>query len=210
MRRPSRRTVVWGVAFVLVVAVIGNMAGFLRYPGGPLVAQNADWPFWLDHRASDQGNNKVGYSPSANVATGVPTYIGLDARNRWPWAATLERVRLVNGTPGLRLLDARLVRPGATPLGAVGIVSGSGELAEELGLLTMYESLPRTVSGNNGIQDGRMWIEVVADQPGEQSFDSVLLDYRVGPFSFTVDLYQAFAACIDPMPVGTVCSWDEK
>jgi hypothetical protein len=202
--RPSRRTGLVSAALIAALLIAGNVAGLVRYPGGPLVVANADWPLWLDHRAADQGYNKVGL---AAATTGLPVYVGVDLRNQWPLAATIEGVRLINLTPGLRLVEARLIRPGSSVVG-VGVVSGSGPELDELGLYSDYQHLPAELGGNSPISDSLMWIEVIADQPGEQSFDSVVVDYRVGPFSFTVDMYQAFSACVLPMPNGAVCSWD--
>lgn len=206
MAKPSRRTVLLSAALIGALFIAGNVAGLMRYPGGPLVVSNADWPLWLDHRAPDQGYNKVGL---AAVTTGLPIYVGIDLRNEWSLAATIERVRLINPTAGLRLVEARLIRPG-TDVPGVGVASGSGPALDILGLYSNYDPLPRDLAGSAPIRDGLMWIEVMADQPGEQSFDTVVVDYRVGPFRFTVDRYQAFSACVAPMPSGALCSWDAR
>lgn len=187
---PSRRTVLVSAALIASLLIAGNVAGLVRYPGGPLVVANADWPLWLDHRAADQGYNKAGLTAAT---TGLPMYVGIDLRNQWPLAATIERVRLI--------------RSGSDVPG-VGVASGSGPEVEALELYSSYDPLPRDLAGNAADFDAWMRIEVMADQPGEQSFDSVVVDYHLGPFSFTVDKYQAFSACVLPMPAGATCSWD--
>jgi hypothetical protein len=205
MRRPSRRTVLKVAAVAVVLLVIANVTGLVRYPGGPL-SQASGW-FWLDIRGANQGYNGVGVGPGSELTTGIPMYIGIFPRNEWPVTATIERAGLLNATPGLRLVEARLVRPGTQHDGAVGIIYGSGEQTEALGLYTDYDPLPQTLAGSTSIEDGVMWVEVIADVPGEHSFGSVFVDYRVGPFSFRADMYQSFSACIAPMPSEAVCSW---
>jgi hypothetical protein len=207
--KPSRRTVLVGAALIAVLLIAGNVAGLVRYPGGPLSTVGG-W-FWLDVWGADQGTNGVGVSEAAGVTTGVPLYVGIFPRDQWPMAATIEGVRLVNPSQGLRLLEARLIRPGARPPnGAVGLVYGEGEQAEGLGLYTDYDPLPARLAGETRVEETPMWLAVVADQPGEQSFADVVVDYGLGPFTFTAYMHQSFSACIAPMPSGAVCSWDAR
>jgi hypothetical protein len=210
MRRPSRRTVLGVAAVAAVVLVVANIAGVLRYPGGPLRPFSDNGVLWLDWGPANQGNNRVGISADANVGTGVPIYIGIEPRNQGPWPVTIERVRLINATPGLQLVETRLVRPDSRPGGAIGIGSGHDVFMDELGLFDNYETLPAVLAGNHPIEDGRMWLAVVADAPGRQSFDTIEVDYRLGPFSFSVNLHHGFGGCIVPIPDGVQCSWDAE
>ncbi|MEP7379213.1 MAG: hypothetical protein ABI725_06565 [Chloroflexota bacterium] len=209
MTRPSRRTVVLIAAVVVVGLLAANVMGLWRYPGGPLRLPNADGLLWLDHLPDDQGNNNIGFSTLAGVTTGMPIYVGLDARNQWSTSAVIEGVRLVKATPGLRLIEARLARRGATNTGLT-VASGVGPELDSLRLYEDYRPVPADLGGNAPIAEGQMWLLVLADAPGEQSFDTVALDYRIGPFSFTVDMHQGFSACIVPMPSGVICSWDAQ
>ena len=40
-------------------------------------------------------------------------------------------------------------------------------------------------------------------------YDAVAIDYRIGPFAFTVIYHQALVVCLNPLPEGTGCSIDE-
>lgn len=192
----------------VVLLVVANVVGVLRYPGGPL--SQAGGLFWLDIRGSNQGYNRVGVSSTPELTAGVPMYIGIFPRNDWPLAATIEGVGLIDASPGLRVVEARLVRPGTQHDGSVGIAYGSAESTEELGLYRDYDRLPGTLAGSTSVEDGVMWVELMADQPGKLSFKSIFVDYRIGPFSFRADMYQGFGACIWPQPTGVVCPSDDR
>jgi hypothetical protein len=195
------------VTIAIVVSVVGvllilNLAGILRYPGGPLREPNADGILWLDTRPPDQGNIEVGMTPAAGAQPGVAMYTSTLLRNEWPWAAAVERVRLVGATPGLRLVDVRIALPDA-PAGAAGGLIATDAAAAELGLETQYGPLPADLAPTSADGPSRVVsLEVVADQPGRQSFDAVGIDYRVGPFTFSVTSHLAFYACVYPSPAG--------
>ena len=203
----TRRRVAIGVASIAVLLVALNVAGLLRYPGGPLREPNADGLFWLDTRPPDQGSNTVGVTSGAGVRPGVPLYTGIGLNNDGPWPVTVEQVRLVGATPGLRLVDVRMALPG-TSGELAGLLAGSGPDVAELGLDTDYGPLPAQLAAHNESGEGRVSIEVIADRPGEYAYDAVAIDYRVGPFSFTVVHHEALGACIVPLPSGATCSLD--
>ena len=205
----TRRRVGLGLAAFVVVAVVLNVAGVLRYPGGPLREPSADAVLWLDIRPPDQGSNRVGLSARSEVGPGVPIYTSIDLGNESPWPATVEQIRLLGLTPGLRLIDAKLAVPGRTGSSA-GLVYGDGAELDELQLDTGYRPIPADLAAHNAIGEGTVSIVVTADNPGEYEFQAVAVDYRIGPFAFTVVHHQAFGGCFVPMPEGTSCSADEE
>ena len=107
------------------------------------------------------------------------------------------------------MLDARLALAG-TSGSLVGAATEDAAFITDLRLGLDYGSLPADLAGNNDIGEGRMWISVMALEPGEYSYDAVAVDYRVGPFSFSGVHHQAFwRDCLVPLPEGTACSLDE-
>jgi hypothetical protein len=201
------RRVAIGLALTAVLLFAMNATGLLRYPGGPLREPGADGLLWLDTRPADQGNNQVEISSRAGVGSGVPLYTGMSLSNDWPWPATIEQIRLLGATPGLRLVEARMALPGTSGEMA-GAMAGSGQEIADLRLDTDYGPLPANLAAHNEIGEGRVSIEVTADQPGEYSYDALAVDYRVGPFTFTVVHHQAFGVCVVPLPTGSACSLD--
>jgi hypothetical protein len=204
----NRRRAVLGLAAIVATIIGLNVVGILRYPGGPLREPSADGPLWLDIRPANQGTNQVGITSAANLQPQTTIYTGIHLRNVWPWPARVERLRLVSASQGLELQEARLALPGTSgPL--VGVATGeSAHDDEELRLDSDYGPLPADLVGNSEVQDGRMWLSVIAPPPGEYSFEAVGIDYRVGPFTFATTLHQALVVCVVPLPSGTSCSVD--
>jgi hypothetical protein len=190
--KPSRRTVLVSAALIAALLIAGNVAGLLRVPIGPI----------------DAGGYGVGMSSSPGLTTGVQMCVGLFPRNGWPVAATIEQVRLINPSTGLRFVEARLTHPGLPANDGVGVVLCEAPEVDGLRLYSDYDPLPANLVANTSTGDGRMWVSVVADQPGELGFDGVDIYYRVGPFAFTTKVSLRFSACIAPMPAGATCSWD--
>ncbi len=202
----NRRRAILGFAAVMVVAVALNTIGILRYPGGPLREPSADGLMWLDTRPPDQGTNSVGITSAAGLEQGSPVYTGISLRNASSWPARVEQIRLLGATEGLELQEARMALPGTTgPM--IGVATSGGETAE-LRLETDYGPLPAELAGNNAIGEGRVWLAINAPPPGEYSYDAVAVDYRVGPFSFTVTYHQALGLCVVPLRPGRSCSLD--
>jgi hypothetical protein len=182
------------------------MIGILRYPGGPLREPSADGLVWLDTRPADQGTNSVGITSAAGLEQGTLVYTGISLRNAWSWPATVEQVRLLDTTEGLELQEARMALPGTTgPV--VGVATSKGDNAE-LRLDADFGPLPADLAGENQPGEGRVWLAMNAPPPGEYSYDAVAVDYRVGPFSFTVTYHQALGLCVVPLPAGSSCSLD--
>ena len=205
MATGRRAKLVLAVGVAVLVLLGANVAGMLRYPGGPLRESNADGWFWLDTRPADQGNNREGFTAGAGIGSGEPIYLGLYPRNQWSTEALIEDVRLIGATDGLALVDARALIPGRT-VEATGPITEARAAELGVGLYTDYQPLPASLPANSSISDGRMWVKVIANDPGEQSFESVAVDYRIGPFSFTIVLHQAFTGCFVPLAAGATCS----
>jgi hypothetical protein len=201
MKRRLALIVVMGVLIVLAL----NLTELLRYPGGPLREPSADGLLWLDTRPPNQGSNQVGLSSIGGVAAGTTLYTGISIHNDSGFPATVENVRLLAATPGLQLRRVRMALPG-TSGGMAGLLYGDN--IDELRLDTDYGSLPAALAANNDPGEGRISIEVAADQPGEFGYEAVAVDYRIGPFSFTAVYHDALNVCLVPLPVVTTCSND--
>jgi hypothetical protein len=207
MARMTRRHMALGAVAVLIGLVVLNMAGVLRYPGGPLRESSTQAWLWLDIRDPDQGMNFVGAGTSAEIPPGELIYTAPGLRNASPWTLTIERVELVDATPGLRLVDVLLARPG-TEGGSAGLVTASRMDLDDLRLDTDYTTLPASLGAWNTPGEGRLTISITADDPGEYSFHAVAVEYRLGPFSFRTTHGPSLAVCLVPMPAGELCSLD--
>jgi hypothetical protein len=102
------------VVAVVTIALATNVVGLVRYPGGPLREMSADGPLWLDTRPLDEDQGLQGFDGSAGIGFGAPLYTGILVQNLSPWPATIERISLVDATPGFALADARLALPGSS------------------------------------------------------------------------------------------------
>jgi hypothetical protein len=209
MARVRRKHIALGVVALLIALVALNVAGLLRYPGGPLRQPSIDAWLWLDVRAADQGLNYVGAGTLARIPRGELIYAGVALANASPWTATIERVELLDATPGLDLVDARLARPG-TSGDLAGPVTASMVDLSYLRLDTDFQALPAELHGHNQPGEGRLTIAVIADEPGEYGYRAVAVDYRLGPFSFRVTHGPSLAVCLVPMPAGERCSIDDS
>lgn len=201
------------VVVLLVAAVVAGLAlngsGLLRYPGGPLRSQNADGWFWLDTRPSDQGNSRIGARSAAGLTAGELIYTSISMRNQWSELALVESVRLVQATPGLRLVEARLARPGLQPEIAA-LAAGTGPDVDRLRLGADYEALPAPLGGYDPDNNRPLTLVVTVLEPGEYSYEAVAVDYRAGHLSFTALVHQALTVCVGPLPEGTVCSLNSE
>jgi hypothetical protein len=198
-----------GMVGLLIALVALNVAGLLRYPGGPLRQPSIDAWLWLDIRAADQVMNYVGAGTLAQIPRGELIYAGVSLSNSSSSAATIERVELLDATPGLRLVDAWLARPGTTG-DLAGPVTESMMDISYLRLDTDYQALPADLRGNNTPGEGRLTIALIADEPGEYGYRAVAVDYRLGPLSFRVTHGPSLAICLVPMPAGERCSIDDE
>lgn len=209
MARVRRKHIALGVVGLLIALVALNVAGLLRYPGGPLRQPSTDAWLWLDVRAADQGMNYVGAGTLARIPRGELIYSGVALANSSPWTATIERVELLDATPGLRLVDARLARPG-TDGDLAGPATESMIDISYLRLDTDYQPLPADLHGYNAPGEGRLTIALIADEPGEYAYRGVAVNYRLGPFSFRVTHGPSLAVCLVPMLAGERCSIDDS
>ena len=211
LRRPKR---LLAIALVGLLAVVGlNVAGVLRYPGGPLRDPSDDGPLGLDLRAADQGYSSVANDPTDSVVTGAPLYFGtVTLVDSWPVDATVEAVRPLELTPGLTVERAVLgiVPAGLSPIGWGDRTLLATEAADETygGALG---DLPVVVPSNTSADRGSTLMLVVsAATPGRYGFRGVEIDYRIGPFSFRATQYLALDSCIGPFAPGQSCSTGES
>jgi hypothetical protein len=194
------------VVLVLIVGVAAalNMTGLLRYPGGPLREPSADGAFWLDVRPPDQGETRVGAGAASGLRAGELIYAGIVVNNSPSSSVLIEGVRLMGATSGLQLVEARLAVPGSSG-GLPALADAS--FAEEFRPATDFQSLPATLVGN-GTESERMLLVVTALEPGEYKTNGVAVDYRLGPFTFTVTYHQAMTVCLGPLREGEFCPMD--
>jgi hypothetical protein len=209
-RRPKR---LLGIVIIGLLAVLGlNVAGLLRYPGGPLREPSDDGALWLDLRPANQGYSSVGNDPTDWAVTGAPLYFGtVTLVDSWPVDATVEAVRPLELTPGLTIDRAVL---GIVPAGSTSIGWGNKQLFEHATDDETYggalRDLPVVVRSNTSADRGSTLILVVsAATPGRYGFRGVEIDYRIGPFRFRATQYLALDSCIGPFAPGQSCSVDE-
>lgn len=206
----GRRRVVLG-GLTLAVAVIAlNIAGVLRYPGGPLREPSADGPLLLDIRPADQGSITVGNSqPSDWAVAGRPYDFGLlTIHNPTSFDVVIEAVTPIDPTTGLVLEAVYVQRPGVTPTASVGF--GPSERIDSATIRRDFDWLPATVvpSGDTHLNDAEVIIVARSDEVGAFGFSALALDYRIGPFTFHAIQHLALAGCLGPLPSGTSCPQD--
>ncbi len=195
------------VSGIAVLLVALNIAGYARYPGGPLREPSATGPLWLDMRPADQGGFTVGNDPTDWARTGVPLYYGeLTLHDEWPWPVRVEAIAPVDLTGGLTIQAVHLSRPG-TPAGPVTGWGPELLLPPGLTLEQAYVLLPANVepAGASHERDAQTLLVVSGSRPGRAGFSSLALDYRVGPFAFRVIQHVALVACLGPLPAGVTC-----
>ena len=194
------------LAMVVAIALAANVAGLLRYPGGPLREVNADGPLWLDMRSAGQNQAIQGFGASAGIPFGPPLYTGIVLHNLSPWPATIERISLIDPTPGLALAGAGLALPGSSGTLAGLIFGDHSDVAEP----EDYGPLPATLPGDNRADEGRVLLTVATTAPGHQQYRAVAVDYRIGPFAFKSTFHQAISVCLAPVPADASCGDDRE
>lgn len=207
-RRRRRRAPVAlaGALVVALILLVSNMAGAMPYPGGPLRdPENRSGWLWLDIRPANKGSGGVAGS---DLARGELIYTALGLHNDSSWAVTVERIELVDVTGALRLVDARLARPG-TSGGVAGLVTGDGPEIAALRLDSDYVGLPAVLAANNTPGEGRLTIVTTTADVGHAGYGAVAINYRMGPFSFRVVYDQQLKICAGPLPAGTECTPDQ-
>ena len=205
MRRIGRLgRLVLVIASVVAFVLAANVAGLLRYPGGPLRELTADGPLWLDTRSAGQSQAIQGFGSSAGIPFGQPLYTGIFLHNQSPWPATIERISLIDPTPGLALADVGLALPGSSGTLAGLIFGDHSDIAEP----EDYGPLPAPLPGDNSADEGRALLTVSTTTPGHQQYRAVAVDYRIGPFAFQSIFHQAISVCLTPVPADDSCGDD--
>lgn len=193
------------ILVVIIAAVLLNVVGMLRYPGGPLRPGVSNDPLWLD--LTPPGDHwSVGTQASEWSAVGKTIYIGGDPlTNPWPWAATVEAITPLDVTGGLVIDQILIGAPGSVSAGVIGVgfesVLPNGSLISDL-----YHGLPATIDHETKLDDALPILLVVhGDQSGQAGFTGLAIDYRVGPFTFRVVQPMGLALCLAPLPAGQEC-----
>jgi hypothetical protein len=187
---------------IVVVLVVLNVVGVLRYPGGPLTESDGAF-LWLDFPSPDQPRNGISMPSAADMTTTELMDVGSYLRTGSGMAATIESVRLFDPTPGIVLVDGRMHKPGAPPRG-VGAMDGDiGDVVDS------YGPLPASLPAGAEPGDGALLIVTMATQPGEQSYAGVVVDYSIGPFKFTTVYGPSVTLSVQPLPPGSTCSADD-
>ncbi|HEY7023987.1 MAG TPA: hypothetical protein VH371_03370 [Candidatus Limnocylindrales bacterium] len=197
------RLVALTVSCAVVAALALNVIGFVRFPGGPLKEDPEGALLALDLPLGDQARNAVGLTSEAGVTPYTPVYVGVFLRPAAGLSATIEDMRLVGATSGIVLVDSLMARPGKPQ-------SGIGAVAGEIGdALNNYESLPGTLAAESSGASRPAVAVTVATRPGEQSYEGVAVDYRMGPFTFSTIYGPSVTVCVQPLPDGVDCSIDD-
>lgn len=197
------------IAIVVVVALAAlNVAGLVRYPGGPLRDRSDDGLFWLDLRPSDQGSSTVGFGPDADWATvGRSIYNGdVTLRNPWPWAATVEAVTPIDPSPGLIVDGFYLSRPGRSSAASDDLDIAAPDVSG-IAFNADFSALPAVVppAGPTPDGDARTLLVLHTDRPGPMTFSALAVDYRIGPATFRAVQFFGLAGCIGPLRAGVTC-----
>lgn len=202
----SRRSTL-AVLAVLTAALALNVAGLLRYPGGPLREPSADGPLWLDTRPADQGSIIVGNTlPSDWAVAGRSYNVGtLTIHNPSSLTATLEAVTPLDPT-GL-VLEAVYGRQSDAPSAEITGFGPSGEHPDLATLGRDFATLPLAIppSGDSHDRDTQLLVVLRSTGPGAFGFSALAVDYRLGPFAFHVIEHLALAGCMGPLPSGSSC-----
>jgi hypothetical protein len=137
------------------------------------------------------------------VGLGAPQEAGRDftfglavAYNRGDEPAVLERISLVDPTPGLRVIETRVAGPQRRLLYQAGDYRWPSPEITDLHPVRGFEVAPRDQP------DGRRGVELVfrlrVDRPGRYTARGVQIDYRVGDTSHRSRLTTAYRVCAVP------------
>lgn len=197
------------IAIVVVVALAAlNVAGMVRYPGGPLRDRSDDGPLWLDLRPSDQGSIIDGFGPDAEWArVGGSIYLSdLTLRNPWEWVATVEAVTPIDPSPGLIVDGFYLSRPGRSSAASDDLDVAAQDVSG-IAFNADFSALPAVVppAGPTPDGDARTLLVLHTDRPGPMTFSALAVDYRVGPATFHAVEHFALDGCVGPLPAGVTC-----
>jgi hypothetical protein len=200
------KKIMLAIGIAVSIALILNVAGVLRYPGGPLREGNADGILWLDVRPADQGSSSSGNTAEADWAQTGIDLVESEVRlgNPWPLAATIEAITPVTPTPGFETLDVRVSRPGAgnDDLWGMGLITPDQRAIVDAD----YVELPVTIAPAE--EGRRIAIVFRGTRAGPTGFEALAVDYRVGPIAFRVIQHIALHACLGANPVERTCPED--
>jgi hypothetical protein len=169
------------VALVGIATVALNVAGVLRYPGGPL--SRVDNPLWLDIPPV-----RLGIKESADAEVGQQMYVTVYVRSRADSTVTLESLEAVDATDGVQSVAAYRLLPGSSDVYALGPWGEwpSGEPALAPLPVQLGTADPATV---------QLLLVVRPTIEGDFMFSGARLHYRIGPMSFTTTLDPIFYSC---------------
>lgn len=193
-----------GIAVVLVAL---NVAGYVRYPGGPLRDSIDSGPLWLDLGPGIQGSDSYGNTPADWAHAGAMLFFdGLVLHNGGPWPATVEAVTPVDPSDGLAVQAVYVARPTTMVSSQMGW-GPAPLLPEGLTLDQAYASPPVVVepSGRSPAHDVGVLLVISGSHAGPAGFSALAVDYRVGPFAFRAIQHVALVACLGPLPAGVTC-----
>lgn len=198
------------IAGVAATLILLNVAGVLRYPGGPLRDASADGLLWLDVRAAGQGSNTTGFGPGDQWAVGRSyDYALMSIHNPWPFTATVGNVTPLEPSPGLSVEAIHVQRPGSS-VDAFALFP-SGERLDQSELQRDFIPVPAEVAPTGDTHDHDLLVFLVlrSNEPGAFGFSALALDYRVGPLTFRTTYHQALAGCLGPLPPNETCPTSE-
>jgi hypothetical protein len=187
---------------IIIVALVLNFVGMVRYPGGPLRGPSADGILWLDIRPADQGQVINGNDPSADWARTDTdlVFTGLWLSNPSPWAVTVEAITPIEISPELVVGEVLVLRPQAEEqLVQYGPLTAEGRAV----LGRDYSPLPARI--DPGESNRSVALVVRSSRPGSAGFEAMAIDYRLGPFTLRVVHHVALHACLGMKIEERVC-----
>ncbi len=199
-----KRFLLVGALTTITAALVLNVAGLARFPGGPLREWKDGGVLWLDMWPSDWGNNSGGNTPEADWAVpGTDLVYASDlSPNDWPWPVEVERITPVDASGNLVIAPPLLLRPGGP---RASDLSGLGPLtADQQALIDAdLAPLPGTIQpGGDGWQ---IALTFQGPHQGPAGWEMLAVDYRVGPFSFRVIHHSAVHLCLGTTAAERTC-----
>ncbi len=189
---------------VMAAALALNVAGVARFPGGPLREWRDGGLLWLDMWPSDWGNNPGGNGPEADWA--VPgadlVYSSVLRPDDWPWPVEVERITPVDPSGGLVVSQALLLRPGA---GRVSRLWVFGPLTADQQALLAADLAPLPGPVPPGGDGQQIALTLQSPQQGPAGWETLAVDYHVGPFSFRAIHHSALHLCLGTTAAERTC-----
>lgn len=198
------------IGFGTLAALLLNVGGLWRYPGGPLIAgrTNGDaGPLWIQVIPSDRGSGGWSIPLETGIEAGDPIWDAQFAiRNRGPWPVTIERITPLWTTGTAELDGEYLARMDVVTRG----MAGGTDPTLMLGGASVDEALVRlpAVVEPGTEKDPLVIIVFHATQAGLTAFQGIRVDYAVGVFKFTMVEPVGGQVCIGPLDATMTC-WPE-